>query len=69
MLPKCIYWENGKQFEIDKVVDIKHAAAVNVGGCGDRYTIKVNGKETYLFFERNPSGDNVGRWFVEGKGG
>ena len=39
------------------------------GGQGDRYTIKVNGKETYLFFERNASvtGNNIGRWFVEGK--
>ena len=37
------------------------------GGQGDRYTIVVNGQETYLYFERNASltGDNIGKWFVE----
>ena len=68
MIPKCIYWEDGKRFKIDKVIDIKHTAAVNVGGCGDRFTIQINGKETYLFYERIPSGNNIGRWFVERKG-
>lgn len=45
------------------------AAAMKVGGQGDRYTIRVNGKDTYLFFERNASrfGNIIGRWFVERK--
>jgi hypothetical protein len=40
---------------------------MKAGGQGDRYTIRVSGREKYLFFERNAStlGNNIGRWFVE----
>lgn len=67
MLPRSLVWEDGEEFEIDRVKDIKQAAAMKCGGQGDRYTIFVHGKETYLFFERNASltGNNIGRWFVE----
>ena len=32
-----------------------------------RYAIHVQGKTSFLFFERNASiaGNNIGRWFVE----
>jgi len=42
---------------------------MRAGGQGDRYTIMVRGKQSYLFFERstNLSGNNIGRWFVEKK--
>ena len=32
----------------------------SVGGVGDRYTCRILGKETYLWFEK-------GRWFVAAK--
>lgn len=69
MLPRAIKWDDELTYEIDRVIDIKQAASMRCGGQGDRYTIKVNGRETYLFFERNASvtGNNIGRWFVEGK--
>ena len=69
MLPRTIKWDDELTYEIDKVLDIKQAASMRCGGQGDRYTIRVDGKETYLFFERNASvtGNNIGRWFVEGK--
>ncbi len=71
MLPRAIKWDDELTYKIDKVTDIKQAASMRCGGQGDRYTIKVNGTETYLFFERNASvtGNNIGRWFVEGKAG
>ncbi|MEG1546819.1 MAG: hypothetical protein RR371_06180, partial [Bacteroides sp.] len=52
---------------IDNVSDIRQAAAMKAGGQGDRYTISVNGHQSFLFFERNASikGNNIGRWFVE----
>ena len=58
---------DGRKFEIDKVTDIRQAAAMKAGGQGDRYTITVQGKQSYLFFERstNQTGNNIGRWFVE----
>ena len=69
MLPREIIWEDGRRFEIDRVLDIRQAAAMKAGGQGDRYTIKVQGQERYLFFERNASltGNNIGRWFIEAR--
>ena len=67
MIPTSLIWEDGSKFEIDKVTDIRQTAAMKAGGQGDRYTIRVNGRESYLFFERCPSltGNVIGRWFVE----
>ena len=69
MLPRMIVWEDGTKYEIDKIIDIRQAAAMKAGGQGDRYTVRINGKQSYLFFERNAavSGNNIGRWFVERK--
>lgn len=67
MIPRTITWEDGRKFEIDKVTDVRPAPAMKAGGQGDRYTIWVNGKQSYLFFERyaTVTGCNLGRWFVE----
>ncbi len=70
MLPRTIIWEDGHEYEIDKVTDIRQAAAMRAGGQGDRYTIFVEGRQSYLFFERstNLTGSYIGRWFVERRG-
>ena len=67
MLPRELTWEDGTRYEIDRVLDIRQAAAMKAGGQGDRYTVRIKGKQSYLFFERstNLTGDNIGRWFVE----
>lgn len=67
LLPKEIVWEDGQHYEIDKVKRIQQAAAMKVGGQGERDTLLIKGQEKYLFFERNASitGNNIGRWFVE----
>ena len=67
MLPRKITWEDGREYEIDRVTDIRQAAAMRAGGQGDRYTIRVGGKQSFLFFERSPNqtGNCIGRWFVE----
>lgn len=67
LLPRVITWEDGEKFTIDKIIDIRQAAAMKAGGQGDRYTIVIRGKQSYLFFERstNLTGNNIGRWFVE----
>lgn len=69
MLPRALVWEDGHQYKIDRVLDIRPAYAAKAGGQGDRYTIMVDGKQSYLFFERNPDEGNrkIGRWFVERK--
>ena len=67
MIPTSLTWEDGTVYEIDRVIDIRQAAAMKAGGQGDRYTIEINRKRSYLFFERSASltGNNIGRWFVE----
>ena len=69
MLPREITWEDGTKYAIDRVLDIRQAAALKAGGQGDRYTVRINGSQSYLFFERstNQTGNNLGRWFVERK--
>lgn len=67
MMPRAVVWEDGRKFKIDRVSEVKQAAAMRCGGQGDRYTIWIGGKQSYLYFERNASltGNNIGRWFVE----
>ena len=69
ILPTEILWEDGRRYTIDKVLKVRQAAAMRSGGQGDRYTIMVGGKESYLYFERSTdlSGPRLGRWFVERK--
>lgn len=68
MKPRTIVF-GGRTYEIDRIIDIRPAASLKVGGQGDRYTIMVLGQQSYLFFERSAtiSGCNLGRWFVEQK--
>lgn len=62
MKPLSVKWEDGRVFEIDGILDIRRAASLKAGGQGTRYTCRILGKATYLFF------DNLeNRWFVEGK--
>lgn len=37
MYPKSLVWEDGTRYIIDKVTDIRQAAAMKAGGQGDRY--------------------------------
>ena len=62
-------WEDGREYSIEKILDVRPAAAQKAGGQGDRYTVQINGHQSYLFFERSPniSGTNLGKWFVERK--
>ena len=67
--PKQLRWEDGREYSIDKVMDVRPAAALKAGGQGNRYTVQIKGNQSYLFFERstNIGGTNLGRWFVERK--
>ncbi len=60
VLPRTVQWEDGRVYEIDRVLDIRQAAARKVGGCGLRYTCRIRGQQTYLYLDEN-------RWFVEGR--
>ena len=57
--PLALTWTNGKQYEIDRITDVRQAPSLRGGGLGMRYTVKIRGKEVYLF-------EDEGRWFLEG---
>ena len=71
MLPREIVWPDDSgaevRYPIDRVRGVCQAAARRAGGQGDRYTVVINGRETYLFFERSTdlTGSRLGTWFVE----
>ena len=56
--PLSVIWEDGHEYEIDKVLDMRRAASLKAGGVGLRYTVRIGRTETFLFLEEN-------RWFVE----
>lgn len=58
IIPLSVTWEDGRRYEIDRVLDVRRAAATKVGGTGTRFTVRILGKVTYLF-------DDGERWFVE----
>ena len=58
--PLSIEWEDGRRFDIDRLTDVRRAAATKAGGQGMRYTVRIMGRETYLF-------EDEGRWFVEAR--
>lgn len=60
IVPLSILWEDGTVYTVDRVLDIRKAASLKVGGAGIRYTCRIKGKATYLFLDEQT-------WFVEGK--
>lgn len=56
--PRCIRWENGRVFPIDRVLYKCRAASGNVSGGGIRYTVSIGSHTSYLFNEGS-------KWFVE----
>ena len=55
--PLVIEFDEEHKYPVDKVLDVRRAACQRVGGVGDRYTCRINGRVTYLWMEK-------GRWFV-----
>lgn len=55
--PLAIKWGDGRVFAVDRVLDVRRAAALKAGGQGMRYTCRVCGRQVYLFCDE-------GRWFI-----
>lgn len=60
VMPVSITWDDGRVYEIDRVLDRRRAASLKVGGTGVRYVVRIGSATTYLFHE-DP------RWYVEEK--
>lgn len=61
LTPRRIRWIDGRVYTVEKVIDVRRAASLRAGGIGMRYECRIDGKETYLYYERD-------RWFVERRG-
>lgn len=59
IVPRGFTWDDGRHYEIDRILDIRPAASLKAGGQGMRYTCRIRGKEAFMFLEN-------GRWFMEG---
>lgn len=59
--PLQIIFEDGRKFNIDRVVERRRAAATKVGGTGIRYNIIIGRQERYIY-------EDDGLWFVEAIG-
>ena len=60
MVPVMFWWDDGKSYSIDRVLDVRRAASLKAGGTGLRYTCRILGKNRYLYYD-----DFISRWFVE----
>jgi hypothetical protein len=58
--PLTIKWEDGRIFEVDRLLDVRKASSLKAGGMGIRYTCRICNKQVYLF-------DDEGKWFMERK--
>lgn len=56
--PLYITWENGKRFDIDRIIEVRAAASTKAGGAGVRYVCMICGHLRALFLEED-------KWFVE----
>ena len=55
---RAITWEDGRVFDIDRVLDVRRAASLKAGGLGIRYICRIRGKTVALF-------NDEGHWFME----
>ncbi len=62
LIPRIIHFDDLHVYEIDKILDMRKAASLKVGGQGLRYTLRIQNKETYLFFD-----EMLFKFFIEAK--
>ncbi len=60
LLPRSLTWEDGRQYIIDRVLDVCPGVSLKVGGSGIRYTCRILGRQVFLFQDEN-------RWYMEGR--
>ena len=49
LTPLSLIWEDGREYPIDRILDVRPSPALKAGGQGDRYTIRTCGRESFLF--------------------
>lgn len=59
VVPLKLVWEDGRVWDIDRVLDVRPGVARKAGGEGLRYLCRIGHHERELWFSH-------GLWFVEG---
>jgi hypothetical protein len=65
MLPVRITWPDGREFEVDRVMDVRPAPAKS-GGTGLRFTCRIRGREVPLYFGADKTGKVIA-WWCDGR--
>lgn len=60
VIPLQLIWPDGRQWEIDRVLDVRPGVARKAGGEGMRYLCRISGQQRELWCSQ-------GQWFVEGE--
>ena len=68
--PEVIEWEDGTQYQVERVLDVRRAASMRAGGSGIRYQVRVvwdtpEGQPAYAVSYVWREDDN--KWVVEAK--
>ena len=68
LLPRSFVWEDGRRYDIAKVIDMRPAASLKAGGAGMRYEVRVVTpavtKDVFMFLEED---GGASKWFMERK--
>ena len=56
--PMEVEWEDGRRFEVDRLLDVRRAAATKAGGQGMPFPLPFLGPAPFLF-------DDAARWFLD----
>lgn len=57
--PARIRWEDGQEWEVDRVLEVREAHATKAGGFGTRFLVRIGNHQRALFLQDDR------RWFVE----
>lgn len=57
IVPISIFWSDGREYEIDKILDVRPASSKG-GGMGLRFEVRMRGKIRFLFLDEYV-------WFVD----
>lgn len=57
IVPISIFWSDGREYEIDKILDVRPTSSKS-GGMGLRFEVRMRGKIRFLFLDEYV-------WFVD----
>lgn len=60
IIPMKILREDGREFDVGFIFDIRPRSSLKVDGQGTRYLCRIKNKDVYAYYEKP-------KWFVESK--